>query len=54
MRCQVIEHRVLDTLVGVMFSYRANEFVRHSILDTFRTLLRGGIQYSKLREGTYV
>lgn len=40
----------MDLLIDVFFSYRANEFVRHVILDCFRSVLRGGTQFSQMRE----
>jgi len=50
---QVLSHDVIAILFDVFVSYRANEWVRHSCLDTFRTVMRGGVQFNQLREALF-
>jgi hypothetical protein len=50
---QVLSHDIIAIIWDVFVSYRANEWVRHSCLDTFRTLLRGGAQFNQLREALF-
>merc|ERR1712166_1176013 len=50
---QVLSHDVIAILWEVFVSYRANEWVRHSCLDTLRTILRGGAQFNQLREAIF-
>jgi len=50
---QVLSHDIIAIIWEVFVSYRANEWVRHSCLDTFRTILRGGAQFNQLREAIF-